>query len=918
MSGGVPHEHVFAEIAAFPFGSEAAFYLGIAKLRGDLDGDTGKLWRELEGYLEGRSGGRSLDLLVAMRDLAWLGRPWEGTPVAGACARPEPVALGSAALGDVLQRLAERLLADRGERATVRERWDDAAAPGPVPATAWRWLGFAMPEDMLLCGLARACRSRGPLPAGRVCNPLSVLQRRVLDHGAAEVHLHLGAAHDFRTLWAATLRALACDDVKDDALRSPGAVLGEGRLLAPWLLAAAIARQLLAGLMRESREPDAPRPLGIFDYVASLSLLPASLRVDVLLVLGDLLQPATTGPSLDFPALQHVYRQITGFGTTIPPPPARFDVVQQHCDPVACFYQPVGDVTPEMQWLARALQAGLEAVEERLLWQIVRLRCMYFRHVTQRPMTSGLQWFTRFYARMGKMRDPIERVLVESAACVDTGGLWRGLRSLEGRVVPEEEIARLKDKVGAHLRSWRHARRRLVRGGESHPEFGLVLHFVKRRGNGWEKGLPAAGWCSTNAEPGFRGAQFRYQQYFLGVRRQALALADLFCQEPEILWFVRGIDVATDELGVPTWIFAPLFHFVRERAEAAIATLAGAPRRPEPLRATAHCGEDFVHLLGGLRRVDEALNYLASRSGDRLGHALALGEDPARWAEARSAVVMGAEDRLWDLVWEWDLRTRRGPIPPSGRTSWLERSIRELSREIFPPPEPPSAAQLVEVRRYLFDSLVDKSTLGPTAELGFTYGTGRDAPTWLAPDEELAELALDLLTDPRVFERGQRLVRVDLASNGEIESLEAISALLRADACKRELAIEVNPSSNLLIGDLLQLDYHPMLRLRPIEGGSAPILVAIGSDDPLTFATSLPEEYELMHQALLSRCSNGTLVEQWLDRAREDALGARFTLDPPAGILARLIGRLSGGRWPGADRTSGPDLPAPCPFAPYR
>ena len=51
------------------------------------------------------------------------------------------------------------------------------------------------------------------------------------------------------------------------------------------------------------------------------------------------------------------------------------------------------------------------------------------------------------------------------------------------------------------------------------------------------------------------------------------------------------------------------------------------------LRTTIHSGEDFVHLVGGLRRVSEAVHYLDLHDGDRIGHGVALGVDVESWVK---------------------------------------------------------------------------------------------------------------------------------------------------------------------------------------------------------------------------------------------------------------------------------------------
>jgi hypothetical protein len=114
---------------------------------------------------------------------------------------------------------------------------------------------------------------------------------------------------------------------------------------------------------------------------------------------------------------------------------------------------------------------------------------------------------------------------------------------------------------------------------------------------------------------------------------------------------IRGIDVATDELGVPTWVIALLFRHVRKAGIAASEILG---RRPDisvaPLRATAHAGEEFIHLMTGLRHVDEAITRLELREGDRIGHVVALGVDPHTWSHRAGRIAVAREERLFDLV----------------------------------------------------------------------------------------------------------------------------------------------------------------------------------------------------------------------------------------------------------------------------
>ena len=103
---------------------------------------------------------------------------------------------------------------------------------------------------------------------------------------------------------------------------------------------------------------------------------------------------------------------------------------------------------------------------------------------------------------------------------------------------------------------------------------------------------------------------------------------------------------------------------------------------------------------------------------------------------------------------------------------------------------------------------------------------------------------------------------------------------IRRGIAQSGIVVEVNPSSNLLIGDLLDLRNHPILRLRPpvTEPDDPPaIAIALGSDDPLTFSTQLLREYTLLYEAGCAAGYPEKAVYEWLESIRHTGMDARFT-----------------------------------------
>lgn len=90
---------------------------------------------------------------------------------------------------------------------------------------------------------------------------------------------------------------------------------------------------------------------------------------------------------------------------------------------------------------------------------------------------------------------------------------------------------------------------------------------------------------------------------------------------------VVAVDVAGKDFDASPSAFKDVFDEIRKM-----------PRKM-PWRFTYHVGEDFYHILGGLRMIYEAATLLGLNPKDRLGHASAAGVDPRIWSERLHGVV---------------------------------------------------------------------------------------------------------------------------------------------------------------------------------------------------------------------------------------------------------------------------------------
>jgi hypothetical protein len=651
----IPIDHAIAEMAAFPIASEAALRLAITELVAfpalALDRNTAALWRAAEIVALGGFPAFSVDEAVALRDLTWFASAPDEAP------RP---------LHEYLRRLAASYLEVRCTSAVPslpEERKASASStevhlagvslPGSPQARArrsWRWLSFALPSDLLLAAAA------DPAATPECVDLVSPVLRQILeDREYAETHQHVGAGMDFGVFWISALRAIADPQCRPAAFASPGAALDEGLHLAPWLVRAVIARYLLAAYLHRGElwggGLHAFLDGEVIDTVAERA--GAGALPVLSLVIGDLLRGALTRSGASFGGFQGLYRRLSETAYWQPLATTLEEI--QKADPIAPFFGwgSFGQPSPEMRFVACAFRYigshPNDSLFAELFWQVVRIRNLLYRHVVQRPLTPGLQWFVRFYGRIGPARRPLERPLperpkylrpyrnlvLESAARL--AGIGRGLRSLELRTSPETDESRLlryvrdADKTfdGMYKGSDRNRvlsetepqasirfdgccedteqRRSCGSRGRPPEELGLVFHFTKDRGGEARQGRPMARWAYSNADPGwspYEGSArpfgnptgYRYARFF----NQKMVEARVLRHFPISLEVIRGIDVATDELGVPTWVIALLFHHVRKAGLKAAATLRKRlGLSVPPLRTTAHAGEDFIHLMTG-------------------------------------------------------------------------------------------------------------------------------------------------------------------------------------------------------------------------------------------------------------------------------------------------------------------------------
>lgn len=850
MPAALPHHAVRALAEAFPYRAEQAFLHAQVQLGRDdaseLDVPTRTLADAYEREVGRIARGHSLTTLRELRERAW----FANSPHA----RHVP-------LQDHLALVASTHLHLEGNAVLLHEGAD------PEVALRWRMLSLYLPADLLIASLSEQ-------PPTSLVELGSPGLRSLLSQGVCETHLHLGAAMPFDLLWLSLQHGLASSRFDLDTLPPAGVPFSQPRVWIARLLAAALVRHLLLAFVWHRALFG--QPAGGFEgfietklgSIASSAGRPELVVRACRTAIWQLCAPLSCAEPSSVVELRLAHRLLWGETHRVVPRSISELVA---CDPVSRWLPAqAGRARPETCLLARCL-AYLRSYRDdgfaRAFWQYTRIRTLAHAHLVETPGVAGLDWFTRHYDRIAWYRQSLDTATVSSAFELASHGV--NLQALELRVGPPARWPETRDALRSVVRQaldWE------LPAAAQRPELGLVFHFIKRARDhaGHAHGSP-------------RGSGFgcRHGRWIADAEQRARAIASVLRHEPEFALVLRGIDVASAELAQPTWALLSSFELVRRAFAQASGQLAKLrPHwRVDPGRTTMHLGEDFRRLSDGLRRVHEAIATGLLRRGDRIGHGLVLGIDVAAWAAQATTTLQPAEERLDDLLWEIELIEAGAWSSTDNRLSRIRAEATRLGACIHAPST--TVEQLLRARLLRHDLAVLRSF---------------QLPWYRAPigrlDDAMRLLAA-YLSDEGVFARGQELVEIHNDPE-EVRAMIAMQSWLRRKVARLELTIESNPSSNLLIGDFMSLHELPLFHLVPWEGpvrSDLRLHVSINTDDPISFATRLADEYAHIHRALIHAGASSSQAADWLEDARTSGYRSRFTL--PTSSLRKYLEALA-------------------------
>lgn len=450
-------------------------------------------------------------------------------------------------------------------------------------------------------------------------------------------------------------------------------------------------------------------------------------------------------------------------------------------------------------------------------------------------------------------------------------------------------------------------------GKAAFPTLGIVFHFIKQEPVDNRIG----DMCWVRNEEELRSNHMLIWRDTMVIWAQMIE--ELRSEVPLLDKYIVGIDAASEENKAEPWIFAPVYAAIRNRniTKPVLKDEVQGISRVNNIGFTYHVGEEFRHLLSGLRHIDEVVRHFFYKPGDRLGHGIALGTDAQEWMMQNTTVVIPIGEQMENLLWIWGNMVYRNWVIEIAMES-LEGKILSLAREIYGEILGMTVHVLydayVEKFRYKYKEnflklqkyiggSVDKQNMGEGGTKHFCKYYQVNNPYGIIWTKEKV---LCTFFCPYFYEHLQKPILVHIEKE-ELGLLNKVQAYVVEEVEQRGIYVEVNPTSNLSIGASRELFTPHIFRLNSRdlvseEKTDHEVLVTINSDNPMIFNTNNENELAYMYYALTYKGYAKESVLRWIDKVRGLGMDSSFIKEilPPSQqykqmhILLEEIGRRSG------------------------
>lgn len=552
--------------------------------------------------------------------------------------------------------------------------------------------------------------------------------------------------------------------------------------------------------------------------------------------------------------------------------------------------------------------------------EYLRIKNQYFSNKLQSTGSGGLRFFQRYFAKASgairelpgedrqKLRLAYQAAFRSQRQCAD-------LKKLEIKISPNIPVywesgvrpssntlfldqIRVADQLIEIFTAYQTVLQETVdrtASTVSMPMLGIVYHFIKKDFSHLPLELCWVSWEGHE-----------WPDYISLVRSQCFrfldALQGLLQQIPHLSEYVVGVDAASSELEAEPWIYAPVYRHARNRYN----TLPIQLQTGEPLQnigLTYHVGEDYHHILSGLRHIDEVLTYFGYKAGDRIGHGLAMQVQLEDWIRNNEVVSLPILEHMENLLWLWKLCGEQ----EAGLAQYLpelEQEILQIAEEIYGNLRGITPYLLWRTYTRKFEELSDEFFEQMQSRY-LSHNLRREDRAQILSDPPPSQrsfcflhqvpnnlycalTSMDMVWDSDklllthrcpIYNRHYQRPLFVTNDRTKLAMYQAVQKYVRRKVQKMGVFVETNPTSNMVIGDIDSLYEYPITTLNAkglSSEGAGSVLLSINSDDPLVFNTNVENEIALIYHILTYRGLSREEVLEWTNRVRQYGMDSSF------------------------------------------
>lgn len=526
----------------------------------------------------------------------------------------------------------------------------------------------------------------------------------------------------------------------------------------------------------------------------------------------------------------------------------------------------------------------------KILIQYIRIKNEVFQVKVQNNQIKGLINFQQYSSRSVK--------LINSQLEYTNKTYWellilnqlqnKNLKKLELRaIIPSKD---LKKEIRTIVVSFLEAYKEIIEkyyinvNEDKCPLIGLVFSMGKKA----DDTEPEKCWQNYYKE---EVEELDFMRQRLSYMKQLSELKELRQAANGLSNYIVGIDAASVENNTEPWVFAPVYENFRDsKCDKHLYLKDDKINVQRGLGFTFHVGEDFRHLLTGLRRIDEVVEYFKFHAGDRIGHGIALGIDVYKWVDNNKIVILPRIEYLENLLWIWGIY-KNGKYDKFFDVAYLEQKIMEQAEYIYRILDGITVYSLWKGYRNKFKDVKINDEFrykhDENCSKTLEYSINNTVLCIHAPKEHGQFWNEDKLTHAQhckcYLERMIEPFQV-LIEKAEIEMIKEVQKLICRKVSTKGIIVETNPTSNTTIGEVESIFEHYIHSLNKrglvekIEPESS-IIVSINSDDPSVFNTNVSNEFAYIFYSLQEKGYSREDILLWIDKVRKYGMDSSFIED---------------------------------------